>query len=162
MSNAYKALPMNDEYDLRRFVLAQDRVYDDALGFLRRGMMCSPYMEFMFPRLLSYSDTSTARHFAIASLDEAAAYIASPVLGGRYRQCVGTLQRLSTQSASSVFGDTDAEKLHASLTLFSEASKDEFLLETMFDVWFEGLLHEQTMTALRSLSAYRNPPHIRS
>ncbi|TJX01478.1 MAG: DUF1810 family protein, partial [Mesorhizobium sp.] len=52
------------------------------------------------------------------------AYISSPLLGGRYRECVSTLQRLINCSASTVFGDIDASKLHASLTLFSEASYD--------------------------------------
>ncbi|WP_292192211.1 DUF1810 family protein [Mesorhizobium sp.] len=54
-------------------------------------------------------------------------------------------------SASTVFGDIDAGKLHASLTLFSEASYDEFLLETMFDLWFDGLLDDDTMTRIRSM-----------
>ena len=115
-------------------------------------MMCTPYMEFMFPRLLTRQCTSAARHFGISSLDEAVAYLASPILGGRYRQCVGTFQRLSNRTAHSVFGEIDAEKLHASLTLFSEASDDEFLLESMFDVWFDGLLHEETMIALSDMS----------
>ena len=44
---------MDDEYDLQRFVDAQEPVYEDAIGILRRGMMCTPYMEFMFPRLAS-------------------------------------------------------------------------------------------------------------
>ena len=65
---------------------------------------------------------------------------------------VGTFQRLSNRTAHSVFGEIDAEKLHASLTLFSEASGDEFLLESMFDVWFDGLLHEETMIALSVMS----------
>ena len=60
-----------------------------------------------------------------------------------------TLQRLINFSARAVFGDVDARKLHASLTLFSEASYDEFLLESMFDVWFDGLLDEDTMTRIR-------------
>jgi len=42
---------MSDEYDLQRFVRAQDAVYEDALGILRQGMMCTSYMEFIFPRL---------------------------------------------------------------------------------------------------------------
>lgn len=143
---------MNDEYNLQRFIRAQDPVYDDAIGILRRGMMCTPYMEFIFPRLASSGRDDALEPYAIRSLDEANAYISSPLLGGRYRECVGTLQRLIDFSARTVFGDVDARKLHASLTLFSEASYDEFLLETMFDVWFEGLVHEETMMAVRSLS----------
>ena len=143
---------MNDEYNLQRFIRAQDPVYDDAIGILRRGMMCTPYMEFMFPRLASSGPDDALEPYAIRSLDEANAYISSPLLGGRYRECVGTLQRLVDFSARTVFGDVDARKLHASLTLFSEASYDEFLLETMFDVWFDGVVHEETMMAIRSLS----------
>jgi uncharacterized protein (DUF1810 family) len=143
---------MDDEYNLQRFVHAQDPVYDDAIGILRRGMMCTPYMEFMFPRLASSGSEAELEPYGIISLDEANAYISSPLLGGRYRECVGTLQRLINFSAAhTIFGDVDAGKLHASLTLFSEASYNEFLLETMFDVWFDGLLHEDTMTEIRSM-----------
>jgi uncharacterized protein (DUF1810 family) len=142
---------MDDEYNLRRFIHAQDPVYEDAIGILRRGMMCTPYMEVMFPRLASGRSSDTLEPYAIRSLDEANAYISSPLLGGRYRECVGTLQRLINFRASTVFGDINACKLHASLTLFSEASYDEFLLETMFDVWFDGLLDEDTMIRIRSM-----------
>ncbi|MER9246735.1 DUF1810 family protein [Mesorhizobium sp. M0145] len=143
---------MPDEYDLQRFVSAQDPVYDDALAILRRGMMCTPYMEFIFPRLATRRSGAAPEPYAITSLDEASAYLSFPILGGRYRECVGTLQRLSGLSARAVFGDVDAKKLHASLTLFSEASNDEFLLETIFDVWFDGLLDEETMNDLYLMS----------
>ncbi|MGO4836029.1 DUF1810 domain-containing protein [Rhizobiaceae sp. 2RAB30] len=143
---------MIDDYDLSRFIRAQDPVYDDARGMLRRGVMCTPYMEFIFPRLASKRSSGTLGRYAIKSLDEANAFISSPVLGGRYRECVGMLQRLSKTDASTVFGGADAKKLHASLTLFSEASNDEFLLETMFDVWFDGLLDEDTMVELRLMT----------
>ena len=85
---------MSDEYNLQRFVRAQDPVYQDAIGILRRGMMCTPYMEFIFPKLASQRSGATPEPYAIASLDEANAYLSSPILGGRYRECVGTLQRL--------------------------------------------------------------------
>ncbi len=143
---------MIDDHDLKRFVRAQDPVYDDALGMLRRGIMCTPYIEFIFPRLASGRNHGMHERYAIKSLDEANAFISSPVLGGRYRQCVGVLQRLSKVDARTVFGDVDAKKLHASLTLFSEASNDEFLLETMFDVWFDGLLDEDTMIELKLMA----------
>lgn len=142
---------VRDEYDLQRFISAQDPVYDDALDILRRGMMCAPYMEFVFPRLAARQSDTAPDLFAITSLDEASAYLLSPILGGRYRECMGTLQRLSGLSPRAVFGAADAKKLHASMTLFSEASNDEFLLDTMFDVWFDGMLDEDTMNALKSL-----------
>jgi uncharacterized protein (DUF1810 family) len=64
---------MTDEYDLKRFVEAQAAVYDDAIFILRRGRMCTPYMEFIFPRLVSRDRQDTANAYAITSLDEASA-----------------------------------------------------------------------------------------
>jgi len=146
------AKPMSDEYNLQRFIRAQEPVYKDALDILRRGMMCTPYMEFIFPYLAPEQSVGAPHPFAIGSLDEASAYLASPLLGGRYRQCVGTLQRLHDRNVRRIFGNDDAKKLHASLTLFSEAGGDEFLLETMFDVWFDGLVDEDTMVRIKLMS----------
>jgi uncharacterized protein (DUF1810 family) len=117
---------MNDEYDLQRFVRAQDPVYQDAVGSLRRGTMCTPHMEFMFPRLASKRSDAAPEPYAIGSLDEADAYLSFPLLGGRYRECVGILQRLSAASARVVFGEGDAKKLHASLTLFPKRAVTSF------------------------------------
>jgi uncharacterized protein (DUF1810 family) len=138
---------MRDEHNLRRFIDAQDPIYEDALVILRRGMMCSPYMDFIFPRFRAPGHDPVASPYSIASLDEAAAYLAATVLGGRYRECIGALQHLPGLNAHTVFGDVDASKLHASMTLFSEAS-DEFLLETVLDVWFDSLLDQDTMRDL--------------
>ncbi|MGB3391115.1 MAG: DUF1810 family protein [Pseudaminobacter sp.] len=143
---------MSDEYDLQRFVSAQDAVYDGAIAALRQGAMPISCMEFIFPRLHAGTSVITPRRYAIHSIDEASAYLQFPTLGGRYRECIGILQRLPTRDACSVFGESGAMQLHASLTLFSEASRDEFLMETMFDVWFDGLLHEDTMVRIKLMS----------
>lgn len=139
---------MTDEYDLKRFVEAQAAVYDDAILILRRGRMCTPYMEFIFPRLVSRDRQDTANAYAITSLDEASAYLAIPMLGGRYRECVSALAWLPGKTAYDVFGEVDARKLHSSLTLFAEASNYEPLLAIMLDVWFGERLDEETMTLL--------------
>jgi len=137
---------MIDEYNLSRFIDAQNPVYDDALSILRRGMMCTPYMDFIFPRL-GTEHVGIQSAFAIGSLDEAQAYLSAPLLGGRYRECLGALQHLPELTARTVFGDVDAKKLHASMTLFAEAS-DEYLLETVLELWFENLLEPETMRGL--------------
>ncbi|MGE0004442.1 MAG: DUF1810 family protein [Parvibaculaceae bacterium] len=138
---------MDDEYNLHRFIEAQEPVYDDAIRDLRRGRMCLGHVDFIFPRLAA--GRNTPGPYAITSLDEAGAYLSFPILGGRYRECVGALQRLPDLSARAVFGEAGARRLHASLTLFSEAS-DEFLFETMFYAWFDSRLDGDTANVLRS------------
>ena len=141
---------MTDEYNLRRFIVAQDPIYSDAIEMLRRGTMRTAYMEIVFPTPTPEPSGAFSRPYAISSLDEACAFLASPILGGRYRQCVATLQGLHELSVTDAFGEANARRLHASLTLFSEAAREEFLLETMFDVWFDGLVDEETMVYLGS------------
>jgi uncharacterized protein (DUF1810 family) len=139
-------LLMKDDFHLQRFLDAQDPVYDDALAMLRGGAMCTSFMDFIFPRL-ALTGAGDSGCFAIASLDEARAYLAFPVLGNRYRECVEALTWLAGESAADVFGETDAHKLQSSLTLFSEAS-GEVLLRTMLTIWFDSLVDEATMSRL--------------
>jgi uncharacterized protein (DUF1810 family) len=141
---------MSDEYNLHRFVRAQQSVYENAIQDLRRGKMCPDHMDFIFPRLATGQGAPGSEPYAITSLDEASAYLSFPVLGSRYRECIGALQGLTDLTPYAVFGDAGAKHLHASLTLFSEAS-DEFLLETIFYAWFDSLLDEDTVNALNLL-----------
>ena len=138
------------EYDLRRFVRAQANGYGRALSALRQGRVGGRDRDLLFPRLGEDGRASTSTPHAISCVDEARAYLTTPLLGGRYRECIGVLQRQSNRDPRTVFGIQGMTKLHASLTLFSAANSNEFLLETMFDVWFNGLLHEETMRRLRT------------
>jgi uncharacterized protein (DUF1810 family) len=135
---------MNDPFDLNRFVTAQDPVYGDALAILRGGAMCTPYMDFIFPRLAGGSDNKLANPYAIISLDEARAYLEFPLLGNRYRECVEALSWLGDESAVDVFGQDDAKKLQSSLTLFAEASNEQ-LLRIMLSVWYDNLIDSSTI-----------------
>ena len=142
---------MDDEYNLQRFTEAQDAVYEDALDILQRGMMCTPYMEFIFPCLARRAHDGAHGVYVIGSLDEAYAYLTNRVLGARYRECIRALCWLADRTALEVFGEVDAAKLHASLTLFTEASNNEPLLRIMLDIWFQERVEEETMRRLGGL-----------
>jgi len=140
---------MNDEYQLQRFLTAQNRVYAEALAMLRGGMMCTQYMDFIFPRLADPG--ASPGRYAISSLDEARAYLAFPVLGDRYRKCIGAMRWFGDVAATAVFGDGSAKKLHSSLTLFTEAT-NEVLFRTMLAVWFDNMVDEETIIRLDLVS----------
>jgi uncharacterized protein (DUF1810 family) len=142
---------MNDDFNLQRFVTAQDPVYDLALAILRGGAMCTPYMDFIFPRFGGADGDQARAQFAIGSLDEARAYLAFPMLGNRYRECVKALSWLADESAVDVFGEADARKLQSSLTLFSEASNEQ-LLRIMLSIWFDSLVDEEAMIRINIVS----------
>ena len=92
-------------------------------------------MWFIFPQLAGLGQSPTARHFGIQGIDEARAYLAHPVLGRRFRECVDALDQLPHSDAEHVFGGVDAMKLHSSLTLFAESgggAKVQAALERWF------------------------------
>ena len=92
--------------DLDRFVHAQDQggTYDRALAELRAGRKTSHWMWFVFPQIAGLGRSPMAQRYAIASLDEARAYLDHPVLGPRLRECAAALtgaRRVDARSRSS-------------------------------------------------------------
>lgn len=137
----------DDDYRLRRFVDAQDSIYEGAVHALRGHTLDPRWMAFIFPRFVScYHDPSTEM-FAIGSLDEARAYLAHPLLGPRMRESLAALEWLYDLNPDEVLSQTDRQNLHSSLTLFAEAT-NEPLMRNMLALWFGCRADETTMVQL--------------
>ena len=143
---------MTDPYDLGRFVDAQDGVYEQALGELRRGRKTSHWMWFIFPQIDGLGHSAMARTYAIGSVEEARAYLDHALLGRRLRDCVAALQALPPTSAERVLGGIDAVKLRSSLTLFLAASREPLFAEAL-DRWFAGERDPATERLLAAVSS---------
>lgn len=116
---------MPDPYNLQRFLDAQAEVYQEVLSELRSGRKTSHWMWFTFPQLQGLGRSSTAQYFAIASLDEARAYLAHRVLGPRLRECTELVNRIENRTVAQVFGAPDDLKFRSSMTLFLRASQSQ-------------------------------------
>jgi uncharacterized protein (DUF1810 family) len=141
---------MTVSHDLERFVAAQDGVFDAVLGELRRGRKVSHWMWFIFPQVEGLGRSDVSRFYAIASLDEARAYLAHPVLGRRIRECAGIVLATEGRTAEGIFGAIDATKLRSSMTLFHRAAPDEPVFRGVLDRFFEGVLDPATEARLRA------------
>ncbi|MGM0586368.1 MAG: DUF1810 family protein, partial [Pseudomonadota bacterium] len=71
---------MSGEFDLARFVEAQEGVHERALAELRAGAKRTHWMWFVFPQLEGLGRSPTAQRYAIRGQAEARAYLAHPVL----------------------------------------------------------------------------------
>lgn len=138
---------MHDSHDLDRFVAAQDGSYDTALAEIRRGAKRSHWMWYVFPQIAGPGRSAMAQRYAIASLAEARAYLAHPLLGPRLRDGVSALQDLPSGTAEAVFGEIDAIKLRSSLTLFEAAGAGP-LFGAALDRWFGGTRDPATLAIL--------------
>jgi uncharacterized protein (DUF1810 family) len=112
----------SDPYDLERFVSAQQAVIARARAELAAGSKRSHWMWFVFPQLAGLGSSSTARHYAIASLDEARAYLAHPMLGKCLRECTQLVNAVQRRSAEDIFGYPDYLKFRSCMTLFAYAA----------------------------------------
>ncbi|MDT7764198.1 MAG: hypothetical protein QOC63_3618 [Mycobacterium sp.] len=127
-----------DQFDLQRFVDAQDRCYDAVLGELRSGKKRSHWIWFVFPQLRGLGRSPTAVRYGISSLDEARAYLGHDVLGPRLRECTRLVARIDGRSADEIFGRPDNLKVASSMTLFARATDDDAEFRAVLDKLYNG------------------------
>lgn len=139
---------MDKDFDLDRFVSAQDGVYTDVLAELRTGRKRGHWMWFVFPQIAGLGRSDMARKYAIASADEAAAYLAHPVLGARLRECARLVATHRDTDIGDIFDDPDDRKFHSSMTLFNDVAPDEAIFQTCLDQFFEGRPDAATLARL--------------
>lgn len=135
--------------DPARFRTAQEPVFEAALAELRAGRKRSHWMWFIFPQMKGLGRSSTAQHYGIASIDEARAYLADPVLGDRLRVATDAVLAVRGRSVHEIFGSPDDLKFRSSMTLFGEAAGAEAAnFRTALERYFEGVPDEVTLALL--------------
>lgn len=142
-------MPNPDPFALERFVAVQAGVIDRVLGELRAGRKQSHWMWFIFPQIAGLGRSPTAVHYAIASLDEARAYLAHPILGERLRECTRLVLDVKGKSAHDIFGSPDDLKFHSSMTLFAAAASGEQIFSQALEKYFAGRGDDVTLDRLR-------------
>jgi uncharacterized protein (DUF1810 family) len=129
---------IGDPFNLERFVDAQAPVYQQARREMAAGQKQSHWMWFIFPQIADLGQSPMSIRFAIASLDEAKAYLAHPVLGPRLRECAELTLGVEGKSARDVFGGIDEMKFRSSMTLFARAAPDDDVFQLCIDKYFAG------------------------
>jgi uncharacterized protein (DUF1810 family) len=139
---------MTDPFDLQRFVTAQAQLIDTVRAELARGRKASHWMWFVFPQIKGLGFSAMAQRYAIASLDEARAYAAHPVLGPRLKECTELALAAAPRSAHEIFGAPDDLKFHSSMTLFAHAAPDEPAYRRALAQFFAGREDAATLERL--------------
>jgi uncharacterized protein (DUF1810 family) len=128
----------SDPFDLQRFVDAQARVYPDVLEELRDGRKRSHWIWFIFPQIAGLGSSPTAARYAIASVDEARAYLRHEVLGPRLHECAQLVNAVQGRSISEIFGSPDDMKVRSSMTLFAQATEDNHDFLELLERYYDG------------------------
>ncbi len=130
--------PMNDPFDLARFVDAQAGCYDAALAELRAGRKRTHWMWFVFPQIAGLGFSAMAARYAIGGRAEAAAYLAHPVLGPRLVECTEAVVGIDGRSSNAILGSPDDLKFRSSMTLFAAVADDPAPFEAALEKYCDG------------------------
>ncbi len=138
----------SDPYDLGRFLNAQEGDYEQALSEITSGRKRSHWMWYIFPQLDGLAVSSTSKHYAIKSLDEARAYLEHPVLGARLREIAEAAVGVEGRTAHEIFGSPDDLKLKSCATLFACVSPPGSVFERLLAKYYRGERDDRTLQLL--------------
>ena len=137
-----------DEFQLNRFLEAQETSYATALEEIKAGKKRTHWIWYVFPQLKGLGTSSMSQKFGVSGLTEARRYLAHPVLGARLRESTEALLTHSGKGAEAVLGELDASKVRSCLTLFSQADPTAQLFNTALDRLYSGHLDRKTLELL--------------
>lgn len=139
-----------DPFDLERFVSAQADTIERVRTELQGGRKQSHWMWFVFPQLAGLGFSPLAQRYAIASLAEARAFLAHPVLGARLLECTELVVAVDGKTAHDIFGAPDDLKFRSCLTLFAEAAPDAIVFNVALEKYFAGAKDPRTLALLHA------------
>ncbi len=136
---------MENNYNLNRFIEAQNRDYDTALAEIRAGKKASHWMWYIFPQLKGLGRSSTSEYYGLSGIKEAQVYLSDPILKARLIEITDAVIAHKDKSAEEIFGGIDAKKLRSCMTLFSIAAPDIPVFDAVLEQFFHGVPDRNTL-----------------
>ena len=140
-----------DQYNLSRFIEAQETTYERAMLELARGRKDSHWIWYVFPQINGLGNSETTKFYSIKSLEEGRAYLKHPILGQRLVEACEILLNLKDASINKVMGFPDDLKLLSSMTLFETFSESNSVFTRIIEVYFDGERDEATLEIIKSI-----------
>jgi uncharacterized protein (DUF1810 family) len=142
-------IDQSNQHSLERFVLAQNTCFDEAIKELRSGRKTSHWIWYVFPQIVGLGFSEYSIYYGIKDLQEAKAYWANPLLKNRYEEALQLVFQ-ANKTAEAVLGQTDANKLQSSITLFLEVDPYSTLLHEALEQLYFGKLDLRTLELVNS------------
>lgn len=120
-------------FNLQRFLDAQEDMYPVALKEIRKGGKQSHWIWYIFPQEKGLGYSYNSQFYGLDGEEEARAYLAHPVLGTRLREITRALlaHRGHCTVRQLMGSEVDVLKLHSSMQLFDKVSPDDVFAEVL-------------------------------
>jgi len=143
-----KGRPLSgDPFNLVRFIKPQDAAWPQVVAELTAGRKRSHWIWFIFPQIAGLGSSVRSIHFAIASRDEALAYLAHPPLGARLREATQMILAIKGKRALEILGSPDDLKFQSSMTLFDAVAPND-IFAIALEKYFSGDRDTATLVKL--------------
>jgi O-acetyl-ADP-ribose deacetylase (regulator of RNase III)/uncharacterized protein (DUF1810 family) len=144
--------------NLKRFhEVLTDASVDAIKNELEAGEKTGHWMWFAFPQISGLGQSENAEKFGVQGLDEAKAFLNDQSLEANLRQFTSFALNAALNSEEGgaegvkvLFGEVDAQKFHACMTLFSQAEgesgshKEQAFFQNALDIIYKGTPHTTT------------------
>lgn len=120
-------------FNLQRFLDAQEDMYPVALKEIRKGGKQSHWIWYIFPQEKGLGYSYNSQFYGLDGEEEARAYLAHPVLGTRLREITrALLAHRGHRTVRQLMGsEVDVLKLRSSMQLFDKVSPDDVFAEVL-------------------------------
>ena len=135
------------EYNLERFVKAQEIDYPQALSEIRNGLKQGHWIWYVFPQIKGLGHSYNSEFYGISSKEEANAYLEHPILGQRLREITQVLLDCDNKSADDILGFPDVLKVRSCMTLFDLVSPNDIFSDVLYK-YYEGQRCDKTIWRL--------------
>jgi len=142
---------MTKQYDIERFVTAQNGDYDKAKEELLTKKKRTHWMWYMFPILNGLGNSVMSDFYGLDGIDEAKEYWKNDQLKNNLIELTEIVLSYDNKtSLVKVFGYIDAQKFYSCMTLFYLATK-ETLFKRAISRYFDGILDDYTIQIIKNV-----------
>lgn len=128
---------MEKNYNLERFIDAQERDFNVALLEIKNGYKRSHWMWYIFPQLADLGYSATAKFYGIKDKDEAVAYLNNEYLKDNLIKISEELYKID-DNISNILGYPDDLKLKSCMTLFNYVDPTIEIFSKIIDKFYNG------------------------
>ena len=139
---------MEDKYNLKRFIEAQNKYYDIALSEIKNGQKKTHWMWYIFPQLIDLGYSTTSKYYGIKNIEEAQSYLENQYLRNNLIEISKELYKQNTDILD-ILGYPDNLKLKSSMTLFSQANSEIIVFKEILNKFYDGEKDQKTLKLLK-------------
>ena len=135
-------------YNISRFIEAQENTYETALAEIKRGRKTSHWIWFIFPQIKGLGRSMMCQMYAIHDLEEAKEYLQNELLRTRL---ITICEALLEQDGNirEIMGSPDDKKVRSCVTLFREADSRVQVFQDILDKFYGGKPDYRTLSILK-------------